>query len=231
MTTTHTRKAGGITDSLAVLNTEIANCDSCSGLNVASETQSAPGYGSPTAPVMLVGQSLCGPCMETGIPFTGGAGRFIDAALGRAGRRKDELFTTNVVHCHPPNNQPSEPTWIANCADYLRRELALVRPLLVVALGRDARNAIHAEYPHTPVLEWWPFIPPPHSPANDTALLFLPHPRWVMTRPADLREAWVAGLAAAVKWGFRLNQQSSGYRLTTDRRRYPHVAENANGET
>jgi uracil-DNA glycosylase len=140
--------------------------------------------------------------METGIPFTGGSGRFIDTALARAGRRKDELFTSNVVHCHPPNNQTSEPLWITNCADYLRRELALVRPRLVVGLGYDARIAIRAEYPHAPTLKWWPFIPPPYPPADDPALLFLPHPRWVMTRPAHLREAWVAGLAAAMRWGF-----------------------------
>ncbi|OBG65992.1 uracil-DNA glycosylase [Mycobacterium sp. E3339] len=151
---------------------------------------------------MLVGQSLCGPCMKTGIPFTGGSGRFIDAALALAGRCKAELFTTNVVHCHPPENQPSERAWIANCADYLRREFAVVRPLLVVGLGEDARSAIRAEYPRSPVLEWWPFTPPAQPPTGDPALLLLPHPRWVMTRPARLREAWVVGLANAITWAF-----------------------------
>ncbi|WP_231978272.1 uracil-DNA glycosylase family protein [Mycobacterium sp. E3298] len=203
LTIAKTHTAAGTTNPLSVLNTEIANCDKCPGMNIPGETQSAPGYGSPTSPIMLVGQSLCGPCMETGIPFTGGSGRLIDAALTVAGRRKDEIFTTNVVHCHPPDNQPSEPAWIANCADYLRREFAVVRPWLIVGLGEDARTAIRAEYPNSPALEWWPFIAPAHPTTDGPALLFLPHPRWVMTRPAHLREAWVVGLASAINWAFR----------------------------
>lgn len=202
LTTAEPRMAAGNADPLSMLNTEIASCHKCPGMNIPGETQSAPGYGSPTSPIVLVGQSLCGPCMTTGIPFTGGSGRFIDAALNLAGRRKDQLFTTNVVHCHPPDNQPSEPAWIANCADYLRREFAVVRPQLIVGLGEDARSAIRTEYPRAPVLEWWPFTAAARLPADATALMFLPHPRWVMTRPAPLREAWVVGLAAAIKWAF-----------------------------
>ncbi|WP_306460726.1 uracil-DNA glycosylase family protein [Mycobacterium arosiense] len=74
----------------------------------------------PESPVVVVGQSLCGkPCMRAQIPFTGGRGRFLNLALERAGLTKSDIFTTNVVHCHPPNNRPSLPNEIENCRPYL----------------------------------------------------------------------------------------------------------------
>jgi len=85
-------------------------------MNEAKVTASALGYGSPDFPVAIVGQSLCRVCMESGmIPFTGSSGHYIDAALERAGREKHELFITNVVHCHPPKDRPSERHEIDNC--------------------------------------------------------------------------------------------------------------------
>lgn len=183
---------------------DIAACRRCPGLNKPGVTGSAPGYGSETSPITLVGQSLCKPCMATGVPFTGGAGRFIDAALAAAGRRKEQLFVTNVVHCHPPDNRPSKPHEIVNCAEYLRRELALVGPRLIVGLGGEAHTALTSEYPDAPVLRWRPFTPPPIvAHADGPALLLLPHPSHIKFRPAPEREQWVDSLTAALKWGFQ----------------------------
>jgi DNA polymerase len=110
LATNETRTAAGVTDSLSVLNTEIANCSKCPGMNIPGKTQSAPGYGSPTSPIMLIGQSLWGPCMETGIPFTGGSGRFIDAALALAGHRRANFSPrTSCIATHPTTSHPSQP--------------------------------------------------------------------------------------------------------------------------
>lgn len=86
---------------MRTLATRIRNCTACDGMNIPQITQAAPGYGSAQSPVMIVGQSLCGPCMATQIPFTGGSGRFLDRALDAATLTKEAVFTTNVVHCHP----------------------------------------------------------------------------------------------------------------------------------
>jgi uracil-DNA glycosylase len=88
-----------------LLDSEIAACRRCQGLNEPHVTGSAPGYGSLSSPVALVGQSLCEKCMETQVPFTGGSGRLIDDALALAGMPKNSIFITNVVHCHPPGNR------------------------------------------------------------------------------------------------------------------------------
>jgi uracil-DNA glycosylase len=70
---------------MTALNAQIKACRSCDGMNIRGVTQAAPGYGSLRSPVVIVGQSLCEPCMKTQIPFTGGSGRFLDDSLARAG--------------------------------------------------------------------------------------------------------------------------------------------------
>lgn len=186
---------------MRTLATQIRGCAACDGMNVPEVTQAAPGYGSVDSPVVVVGQSLCGPCMTTQIPFTGGSGRFLDRALTAAGLVKADVFTTNVVHCHPPNNRPSLPHEVTNCRPYLRREIDIVAPRLIMALGRDARAALEYLLPAAAVLPW-PFTRPRKAPADaDPALLlFAPHPSWIARQPRQHQDAYVDSLAAALRW-------------------------------
>ena len=174
---------------MRTLATQIRGCTACAGMNIPEVTQAAPGYGSAHSPVVIVGQSLCGPCMATQIPFTGGSGRFLDRALTAAGLAKANVFTTNVVHCHPPNNRPSLPHEIANCRPYLAREIDIVAPRLIICLGRDARAALELIQPTAPVLPW-PFTRPRKAPAAQDPSSTCPRPysrirslpRWVRLR-------------------------------------------------
>ncbi len=132
----------------------IRTCTKCEGMNVHGLTQSSPGYGDIDSPVVVVGQSLCGPCMARQQPFFGGSGKHLDKALNDAGRTKEEIYTTNVVHCHPPNNVKSQQEWIDNCAPYLREELAIVQPCVSIGFGDDAHDALRAIYPDSSELDW-----------------------------------------------------------------------------
>jgi uracil-DNA glycosylase len=185
------------------LASRITSCTACAGMNIPAVTQAAPGYGSPHSPVVIVGQSLCGPCMATQIPFTGGSGRFLDRALAGAKLAKEAVFTTNVVHCHPPKNRPSLPHEIDNCRPYLDREIAIVEPRLMIGLGRDARAALEHLDPHAPVLPW-PFSRPrkPPTDTDPTRLLFAPHPSWIARQPRTEQDDYVAHLTSALKWAF-----------------------------
>lgn len=190
---------------MEAVSTEIVQCRRCDGMNVHDVTQAAPGYGSPWSPVVVVGQSLCGkPCMRAQIPFTGGSGRFLNLGLERAGLAKSDIFTTNVVHCHPPGNRPSLPHEIRNCRPYLLRELDIIRPRLVIGLGKDASAALQGIFPNARELPW-PFALPrgrrPNSKVPD--LLPVPHPSWIKYQPVGLRDAYVESLASALRWGFR----------------------------
>lgn len=116
----------------------IKECHRCEGLNIEGETEAAPGSGNPNAKIMVVGQSLCARCMKTQVPFSGGSGRLLDSALERSNLRKADIFVTNVVHCHTRGNRKSFPHEIANCLEYLMKEIELVGPKAIIALGKDA---------------------------------------------------------------------------------------------
>jgi DNA polymerase len=126
----------------ALLDKSIRKCDKCRGLNIGGVTESAPGYGNLFANVVIVGQSLCTECMHTQMPFTKGSGYYLDVVLEAAELTRQDVFITNVVHCHPRNNRASKREEVANCLPYLKEELELVQPRLVVALGKDASRAI-----------------------------------------------------------------------------------------
>jgi len=124
------------------LDKEILNCRKCKGMNIPCQTEAAPGWGNLNAKIVLVGQSLCTSCMNTGIPFTRGSGYLIDSALSLADLSRRDVLITNIVHCHPPHNRKSKDIEVHRCLPYLLRELEIVRPGLVVTLGADAREVI-----------------------------------------------------------------------------------------
>jgi len=123
------------------LDAEIRNCMRCDGMNLPCQTEGAPGWGNLNSKIVIVGQSLCTDCMNTGIPFTRGSGYLLDAVLSLCALERKDVFITNLVHCHPPHNRPSTPKEIRNCAPFLLREIDIIRPELVVTLGTDARES------------------------------------------------------------------------------------------
>jgi len=131
-----------------ILNEEITRCRRCKGLNIPGETMSAPGAGNHKAKVFVVGQSLHSYNSDTPvqIPFVGpikssDSGVLLYEILEKNGiTLKENLFITNVVHCHTPNNRPSLHNEIMNCMSFLKQELNLVKPRLIIAIGSDARN-------------------------------------------------------------------------------------------
>ncbi|MDX1881644.1 uracil-DNA glycosylase family protein [Mycolicibacterium sp. 141076] len=185
------------------LDTEIANCRRCEGMNIEGITASAPGYGCLTSPVVLVGQSLCEKCMATQIPFTEGSGDLIDEAIRLARLTKDQVFISNAVHCHPPKNRASHQHEIVNCSPFLHREIGIVRPRLVITLGRDAERVVKFFFPRARV-SVPPFEPPRGRLPKDAPLVFAAkHPSWIQRQhDNELVVDYVAHLAAAIRWSF-----------------------------
>jgi uracil-DNA glycosylase len=99
-------------------------------------TRAVPGEGDPDTEVVFVGE---GPGMNEdreGRPFVGRAGGMLVRLLGVIGWQREDVFITNVVKCRPPANRDPEPDEIAACAPYLRRQLEVLDPAVVVTLGR-----------------------------------------------------------------------------------------------
>ncbi|WP_100522432.1 uracil-DNA glycosylase family protein [Mycobacteroides abscessus] len=188
---------------LNLIAKQISACRQCLDMNEPGVTASAPGYGSAHAPVAIVGQSLCRKCMESGIPFTGGSGTYIDRALELAGREKPELFITNVVHCHPVNDRKSHRYEIDNCLHFLHEELDVVSPRLIIGLGEDAERVLTARYPDGHHLQW-PFVEPRRSRPDLTYLLFPEHPGSLRFKKTSERAYYSPSLASAIRWGFEV---------------------------
>ncbi len=101
-------------------------------------TKAVPGEGSPSTEVMFVGE---GPGLNEdrqGRPFVGAAGQFLTELLGSVGWSREDVFITNVVKCRPPQNRDPEPDEIAACDPFLRRQMAILEPAMIVTLGRHS---------------------------------------------------------------------------------------------
>ncbi len=128
------------------LNERIKQCRDCEGLNQEASpgkeaTLNAPGYGDIKSNIVIIGQSLCGePCINSQIPFTDGCGILLDDAFKKADVKKNQLYITNIVKCHPPGNRKSRAHEKRNCRKHLVQELTYLSPTVIICLGGDARN-------------------------------------------------------------------------------------------
>ena len=103
-----------------------------------TRTQAVPGEGHPSTEVVFVGEGPGFNEDRLGRPFVGRAGDLLVRHLGSVGWRRDEVFITNVVKCRPPENRDPGPDEIAACAPFLRRQLEVLDPALIVTLGRHS---------------------------------------------------------------------------------------------
>ena len=99
-------------------------------------THAVPGEGNPDTEVIFVGEGPGFNEDREGRPFVGRAGALLVKLLASVGWRREDVFITNVVKCRPPDNRDPQPDEIAACAPYLRRQLEVLDPALVVTLGR-----------------------------------------------------------------------------------------------
>lgn len=120
------------------LRDEIRNHRSCGFEPCETATNIVPGEGSATAEVMLVGEAPGASEDELGRPFVGRAGRLLDELLAAAGLRREEVYITNVVKARPPGNRDPKAGEVVHWMPWLEAELALIRPRVVVPLGRHA---------------------------------------------------------------------------------------------
>ncbi len=92
--------------------------------------------GSRSAKLMFVGEAPGGQEDETGIPFVGAAGQLLDKYLRAAGIDREEVYICNILKCRPPQNRDPLPEEQDACMDYLRAQVRLVKPKIIVCLGR-----------------------------------------------------------------------------------------------
>ncbi|EKD48261.1 MAG: hypothetical protein ACD_65C00041G0001 [uncultured bacterium] len=113
------------------------NCDLCKG-----RTNTVPGEGSAKAEIMFIGE---GPGKDEDIqgkPFVGAAGKFLNQLLETACLKREDVYIANVVKCRPPNNRDPLPEEIEACWPYLEAQIELIKPELIVTLGRHSMGRL-----------------------------------------------------------------------------------------
>ena len=119
---------------LQELHERIASCTDCELCR--TRTNAVPGEGPPDADILFVGEGPGFHEDQQARPFVGPAGRFLEELLGSIGLSRPQVFITNVVKCRPPNNRDPLPGEIEACRKHLERQIELIRPKVVVSLGR-----------------------------------------------------------------------------------------------
>jgi len=112
-------------------------CGLCPG-----RTNAVPGEGNPSAQLMFIGEGPGATEDALGRPFVGQAGKLLDEIIQAIGLRREDVYITNIVKCRPPQNRKPLPDEIAACMPYLHRQIALIRPKVIVALGGTAGEAL-----------------------------------------------------------------------------------------
>ena len=119
----------------------IANCTACKLSQTRNKT--VPGVGDRAPTWMVIGEAPGENEDKQGEPFVGKAGQLLDAMLAAVGKKRSQgVFIANVIKCRPPGNRNPEPDEIAACVPYLKRQIALASPKLLLAAGKFAAQTL-----------------------------------------------------------------------------------------
>lgn len=142
------------------------------------------GEGDPKANVMFIGEGPGAEEDRSGRPFVGQAGRLLDRMIFAMGFERQEVYIANVVKCRPPGNRDPKEDEVAACAAYLDRQIDLIEPEIIVALGKPASwRLTGTNKPMGALRGRW-------STYRGTPLMPVFHPAYLLRQPKLKREAW-----------------------------------------
>ena len=119
---------------LTELYKEIERCQDCELAR--DRTRAVPGEGLERSNLLFIGEAPGWHEDQQGRPFVGPAGQFLDALLASISLKRDQVYIANVIKCRPPGNRDPLPSEIQACSKWLDRQIELIRPKMIVTLGR-----------------------------------------------------------------------------------------------
>jgi uracil-DNA glycosylase len=166
------------------LKARVAACTRCTLCN--TRTQTVFGVGSPTAQWLIVGEAPGADEDRQGEPFVGRAGQLLNSMLRAIGLAREQVYIANVLKCRPPGNRDPAASEASECLPYLEQQIALLKPKIMLAVGRIAsqnllrtdrtlgslRRQVHA------------------FGASQVPLVVTYHPAYLLRTPSDKRKAW-----------------------------------------
>lgn len=160
----------------------IADCTRCELAE--SRRQTVFGIGNRDADWMIVGEAPGAEEDRRGEPFVGRAGQMLDEILRAIGQSRDSVFIANTLKCRPPDNRDPKPAEAAACRDYLERQIALVQPKVILAVGKiAAQNLLGCDDPVAAMRDR------AHD-HNGIPLVVTYHPAYLLRSPSQKRKVW-----------------------------------------
>ena len=164
------------------LRETVANCVAC-GLH-ATRTQTVFGVGNPEADLLIVGEAPGANEDRQGLPFVGRAGQLLDAMLKAIGLQREQIYIANILKCRPPNNRDPKPEEVALCTPFLQRQIALINPKVIMAVGRIAARYLLNTEGSLSSLRGQPYS------FGEIPLLVTYHPAYLLRNPRDKGKAY-----------------------------------------
>lgn len=164
------------------LRAAVASCTRCALHK--SRTQTVFGVGDPNADWMIIGEAPGAEEDRRGEPFVGKAGKLLDEMLRAVGKTRDSVFIANILKCRPPHNRDPQAAESAECRGYLERQIALVQPKIILAVGRIAAHLLLET--DTPVGR----LRGTRHRLGDIPLVVTYHPAYLLRSPSQKRKSW-----------------------------------------
>ena len=166
------------------LRARVAACTRCALCS--TRTQTVFGVGNPQAEWLIVGEAPGADEDRQGEPFVGRAGQLLNAMLQAIGLQREQVYIANVLKCRPPGNRDPTTTEAAECLPFLEQQIALLKPKLMLAVGRiAAQNLLRTD------LTLGRLRQRVHRfGVSQVPLVVTYHPGYLLRTPADKRKAW-----------------------------------------
>jgi DNA polymerase len=166
------------------LREQVAACTACDLCK--TRTQAVFGVGNTRADWMIIGEAPGAEEDRQGEPFVGRAGQLLNAMLLAIGLPRETVFIANILKCRPPGNRDPKPEEVSKCLPYLSRQIALLKPKILLAVGRiAAQNLLATDAPLARLRGRLH-----HFGEAGTPLVITYHPAYLLRAPADKRKAW-----------------------------------------
>jgi uracil-DNA glycosylase len=170
-------------DALREIREDIGDCVRCK-LHGLGRTQIVFGVGNPRADLMFVGEAPGADEDIQGEPFVGRAGQLLTKIVEAIGLRREDVYIANVLKCRPPGNRNPEPDEVVQCEPFLLRQIDIIRPKVIVALGKFAAQCLLKT--NDPITR----LRGREYKFRDAILMPTYHPAYLLRTPSAKREVW-----------------------------------------
>src|SRR5437879_4033678 len=186
--------AADSSQALHIVREDLGDCTRCR-LHKQGRKQIVFGVGNPNAELMFIGEAPGADEDEQGEPFVGRAGQLLNNMIRAMGLRREDVYIANIIKCRPPGNRTPERDECETCSPFLMRQIAVIKPKVVVALGAvAAKNLLAINAPMSELRgRWYDFKPAGvrSDPSWTGARLAVTyHPAFLLRDPRQKGEAW-----------------------------------------